>query len=813
MPENSDTTMNRTVFGVSLKDIADGLSGYFDGLDARAKPLPAYTATIMERCGIASLALWLAFQGAYLYNSAIMPSIWWFTAFMLSSIATFVFSDRLSLNMPRASVGMQFGSILLIGLSLVQGGQLGLLSSSYLWLMPALTLLLALYLAVRRNLEPFAFAGYAIALIVPMFAGIPENSPTLFFGYYFVLCLPLPLITIFRHWKYLNLCVFAWLFAASGYYMPTLYSIAGFDNAQFFLGLFFAWYLLVLWVRIAKAPFSVMNFLDFFFGVGVATGWVICQLRIAALSEDGVMCAVMGMALVFLAVSVLGRLTWGERGKTLSRIYLFIAVVLLDSSVALIWPGETALGVYCLQAVLLFWLGSAASVMRIKAGGFIILMLAPVYFFMVPQQALAGSMFMAVSCLLFAYIQDRELKRLARRSGRKPWSSRLELFLVAYGFIWCFGGLAVFTFRDMPSPGLIYFALSSACAYVFFSLGKLFRLRSLRVAIFLPMLIAIPAVLLPFVYQTYIEWPETEHLLSYNYLTGIGALAWVSYFITVWTGLYHNWGGLISNRNHARFLALVTLELVLVLTSSIRAFALEFGVSPSVLSVLATLPSLLCIYVISRAMKFRRVERPYRTPMLLVVPWLLFFALGLWFISALSIPGSAAPGGKYVPLLNPIEMGQLVIMLFFAYWQRRLRKSAIPTAHLSTGVRLWIYGVGAFLCLHGVMFRVVQYFSQAQAQEVFDFVELRIIFACIWVVYGILVWIGSTMFASTFSWLTGVILLGAGAFTLISLAAGLWGQFVAVVMGISTLVVLTLLVWRSPAPFTQRGRKAAEQAY
>lgn len=796
-----------------MKETVRRIISYLDELDAHAHPLPAYTATIVGRCFAVSLAVWLGFLGAYLYDASLMPGPWWFAALFMISCIAFLLADLLTRNLPKLSVLMQFCAIVAIGASLIQGGQIRLLSAHYIWIMPTITMLPALYLALRRNLEIFAFAGYAIALAMPIFAGIPQNAPSLFFGYYFALCLPLPLAGLLRHWRYLNICVFGWVLVVGSYYLISDYSLAAYERAQIFFALFELCFFLTLWARMAKAPFSVMNLLDFLFAIGLPMGGLVCQIRIAMLYSDGVLLSLMGLVLVFALVGMLGRMSWGEHGRSLSRIYFFIAAVLLNSSIAILFSGTVALGIYCAQAVLMFWFGSATDIMRIKAGGMIVFMLTPFYFFITEQHVLPGSMFLAFSALCCAYVQDRELKRLALRSGKRPWSSGLEFFMVLYGFAWCFGGLAVYAFRDMPYPGLIYFALCSASAYFFFALGKLVRLRSLRVAIFIPMLVSIPAVILPFIYQTRLEWPELSHLASYNYLGGLGALAWISYFITVWTALFHNWEGLISKRAHSRLLCLITLELVLVLTSSSRAFALEFGVSPSLLSVLAVLPSLCCIFVISRVMKLRHIEAPYRTPMLLVVPWMLFAALGLWFVSSLSSPGAAAPGGRYVPLLNPVELVQLVSLVIFAYWQRRLRKSSIPTRHLSGGVRMWVYGLGSFLWLHGVMFRVVQYFSQAQSQDVLGFVELRIIFACIWITYGILTWIGSTVYISSFSWLIGAVLFALGSGTLSYLALGLWGRFVAVVVGLSALTVLTLLLWRSPAPFTQRGKKLAEQIY
>lgn len=785
----------------------------FEALDKKSGPLSACYATIMERCFIVLAAVWIIFQGVYFYSPTLVPGAVWLAAAVLSSLAALGCSGRLSLNRPQASIFMQLASIIGIGLSLVQGIRLGLVPLHYLWFVPAITLVPALYLGLRRNMEFFALIGYVIALTFPFFSGATHLGAGLFFSYYLVLCLPLPFVTLMRRWRYLNICVLSWVAAAGAYYLVSWYGEDNIRQAQGFFALFMLCYFMIVWARIARAPFSVFRFWDFIFSVGLPLAATACCMRIFMPRPDGVLVAVFSMVLVFFIAGIMGRLTWSRHGKTLSRIYIFISVVLLDSSIAILWPGVTALGIYCAQAVLLFWFGSATGIMRIKAGGFIIFILLPAYFFLTVQHALAGSFFIAISAMCCTYIQNRELKRLSMRSGRHPWSSRLELFFVACAFIWCFGSLAVFSFQHMASPGLVYFALSSGCAYLFFAFGKLIRLRALRVAIFFPILISIPAALLPFIYQAYIEYPSASHLMSYDYLGGIGALAWISYFITVWTGLYHNWGGLISRRLHSVLLAVVLLELVLVVTSSCRAFALGFGVSPALLSSLSVAPSLFCVFVLSRVMKFRNIEQPYRTPMFLVVPWILFVLLAVWYVLALSSTGSIMSGVNYVPLLNPVEMTQAASVLVFAYWQRRLRKSAVPTAYLSSGKVLWVYGVSSFLWLHGVMFRVVQHFSQAEMQDVLQFAELRFIFSCIWLVYGMLVWIGSTSFNSAVSWALGVLAFFAGVAMLLYLSFGIWGQPATVMLGFCALVVLALLVWRSPAPFTQRGKKAAEGTY
>jgi hypothetical protein len=379
--------------------------------------------------------------------------------------------------------------------------------------------------------------------------------------------------------------------------------------------------------------------------------------------------------------------------------------------------------------------------------------------------------------------------------------------LLFLGLTWWFGGLAAFVLQNLPSPGLAFWVLSSSCAYFFYALAGLFHFRSLRLVVFLPLFISIPAAFLPFIHQIRLEWPVISRMLSYNYMGGLGALAWSIAGLTLWTALGRAWRGLISRRLHAFFLGLVSVELILVLTSSVRAWALDYGALPSLLSVLAALPALGYIFILSCKMKSQVIFISYRRIVFVLVPGLFFAALSLWFVLSLGSLGRDAPGGYYLPLLNPVELTQLACWAVFAYWQRRLRKMSPPAPHFSSGRLFWVYGLFAFLWLHGVMFRVLQYFSQAEVPQVVDFVELRFIFACIWMIFGVILWLAAISHASGFSWFMGLGLLLAGSIMLVMLSAQLWGYVVVVPLALTELAFLGLMFWRAPAPFSARGRK------
>ncbi len=770
--------------------------------------LSAYSASVVQRAFYVFSAIWVAVQAAFLHSQRLFDAWVWFGLALGCSCAVLILAGLLTLNRPKVSAVLQGVGIIMVFTSLAQGAYLKLPQPGFTWILPALGVLPALYVALKRNLQFFALLGYVCGLCTPLYLGILQNDPRILFLYYLGLAALLPLIAAITLWRLLNVLVFTWVFVVGAVFVHSQYQQGLYAATQGFFAAFAIIYTLTFLLRMRNTGFRLNNFPDFALAAGISLWAVLFQLRLVAWNDALLLEAIVFAALLFGLLSLCVNRLFGENGRVLGWIYGLICFCLGNLCLHMLIPGTLTLLALCLEAALLFaW--SALKNMYVKkaAGGVILFVLIPCYFFSSGAQAALGAFCIGLSALVCAFSQNRESKRNGVRTDVHVWSSAQEVALLIWGFAWWFGGLAAFAFSGMPEPGLVFFALSSACACSFYAIGKVIRFRALREVIFLPLFISIPAVLLPFLYQAYLEWPDTSHWLSYNYLSGVGLLAWVAYFASLWAALYRNWGGLISNQRHAQFLGLVTLELLLVLTSSCRAFALESGVSPAFLSVLAVLPSLACILFLSYAVKHRKIYRPYRQIMVLLVPAVLFAVLAVWFMLSLSSLGGEAPGGKYVPLLNPVEFAQVACIVAFGYWQRRLRKARIPTPHLSAGRLYWVYGLWGFMWLHGLMFRVVQYFSQANVWNVFDFIELRFIFALIWVVFGIVAWLTATRLGSTFSWWCGAILFFTGSITLALISLQLWGRPMVVLLTLLGVTLLSLLFWLSPAPFTERGRK------
>jgi hypothetical protein len=786
------------------------LSGLYIFNPMRPFNLPDnYLSAFRNKFGFC-VVLWLALQLAAPYFPA-LEGAWGFALLLCSAGGACFFSVRRGGGEIGHAALAQAISLLLLFAVLGQGASRGLPRPELSWILPALGSLPAFYLTLRGRSQVFALLGYAGILGLPAALGLFRGAADFFSVYILAFCLPLTFIARHTGWRLLPLCllgvfsVWCWFIM---FLSPPPEGIS--EHAQFIFLIFTALYLATLYLRLRRPDFNPRSFPDFLLSLGGFLSVALYQLRLSVWSQENLILSLAALSALSAGICLLLGKILKEKGRDLFYLHLLLSFVFLNVCLHLLLDPTLVLSLYCLEGAVLFSLGCKRGLRRIKGAALLFVLLLPLYYFL-SGAALPGAVAIAGALLVCAFAQDREMKRLGRRSGRNCWSSGQELFLLLLGFAWFFFGLGFFIFKNASSPGLMFFAASSVCAYFFYALGKIIRFRSLRLAIFLPMFISVPAAILPLAYQARLEWPVFDNMFSYNYLNSLGLLAWGVYFVTVWTALYRNWGGLISNRKHALFIGLVTLELVAILTSSCRALALESGVFPSFLSVLSVLPSLLCILLLSYLSKIRPIFRPYRQVTLILVPAILFVILGLWFVFSLSSQGREAPGGKYLPLLNPVEITQVACVAIFAYWQRRLRKSGIPGPHLSEGKLFWVYGFFAFLWLHGLMFRVLQYFSQAEAAEVFGFTDLHFIFACIWVLSGITLWLCATRYSSVLSWLLGAALLFAGYAVLTFVSFRLWGEFAAIILILAALLIFILLCWRSPAPFTARGRKLARR--
>ncbi|MDR2051575.1 MAG: DUF2339 domain-containing protein [Deltaproteobacteria bacterium] len=782
------------------------LPGFYIFKPMRRLNLPDNLFTSRNKFGIC-VVLWLAFQLALLSFPGLADARG-FALLLCGAGGAWFFSIRREKREIVLPALPQSISLVLLFAALGQGAALGLPRPELAWALPALGSLPAFYTAFRRRSQFFALLGCAGALGLPAGLGLFQGEPDLFSVYILIFCLPLPFIARHTGWRLLLLCLPGAFLTWCWFMFLHLAQEGISERLQIIFLIFTALYLAALYQRLRHPGFNPHSFPDFLLSLGGVLAVALYQLRLSAWSNDRLILSLAALAALSACLCLLLRRILKEKGRDLFYLHLLLSLFFFNACLHFLLGATPALGLYCLEGAVLFSLGGKRGSRRIRGTALLFVLSLSLYYFL-SDAILPGALFIACSLLVCAFARDREMKRLGRRSGRNCCSSGLEFFLLLSGFAWFFSGLGAFVFKNASFPGLVFFASSSVCAYFFYALGKIIRFRSLRLAIFLPMFVSIPAAILPLAYQARLEWPVFDNMFSYNYLSDLGLLAWGIYFVTVWTALYRNWGGLISNRRHAFFIGLVILELILILTSSCRAFILESGVSPSFLSALSALPSLLCISFISHLSKIRPIFRPYRQVVLILVPTILFLILALWFVFSLSSQGSEAPGGKYLPLLNPVEITQLACVAVFAHWQRRLRKSRIPGPHLSEGRLFWVYGFFAFLWLHGLMFRVLQYFSRAEPEEVFGFTDLHFIFACIWVLSGITLWLCSTRYASLLSWFLGLVLLLAGDAALAVISLGLWGQLTATFLILAALLVFILLCWRSPAPFTAGGKKLA----
>ena len=747
-------------------------------------------------------------QGVFLY---IPSGIWPWLPVAAAGCGLAAFFQALNLRQPDLAVLAQGAAALMIFISLGQSALQGLPVQELAWASPALGFIPAFYLAWKRQSRIFALLAYGGALGLPLYLGLLPSRPELYSAYYLALYLPWPLFTRKQRRPWLSLLLPGGFLALEAFCLYQGLYNPPYRELRFFFPLFFAIYLLNLALNIRRPDFDPRRLPDFLFSFGLPLALGILQLQISAARENRF---ILSLAFFFLA-SVAGcrlfpRLL-GEKGQSLGRLYWLSAFTCLNVGLHFLLDDTLALAAYCAETAAILWFNLHGEGRRKRAASTLFLLFLPLYFFLGDCRLLPSSAVLGLAGLACSLAHRQAARRLRRRAWKHHWASGQELFFLLFGLAWWFGGMGTFVFRSLPEPGLVFFALSSACAYSFYVLGKVLGFRSLGLVIFWPLLISVPAVLLPCLYQTQMEWPVLNHMLSYNYFGGLGALAWGTFFITMGIAMRRNWEGLVSNHWHNWFLGLLSLELILILTSSIRALALENGVSPSVLSSLAALPALGYILAVSYLAKNRNLSKICRRIILSWIPALLFVTLAGWFVLSLGSLGRDAPWGRYLPILNPVELTQISCILVFAYWQRRVRKSKTNAAYLSDGQMGWVYGLFAFLWLHGLSFRLLQYFSQSEPWQVTGFMELRFIFACLWILFGILLCRGGSVYASTLSWLLGLALCLGGSSLLIWIGAKFWGMGTAALLGLLSLALTLLICWSTPAPFTAKGRKLRER--
>lgn len=646
-------------------------------------------------------------------------------------------------------------------------------------------------LAVLQDSRTLAVLGILAGFLAPIWLSTGSGNHVALFSYYAVLNAAIFAIAWVKSWRVLNLLGFAFTWGIGIAWGVLAYSPDKQASTQPFLVLFFAFYLLLPILYARRRPASRRDLIDgcLLFG----TPLVAFALQAALL--DG---ARMPLALCALALAtVYAVLAWVLRQRDgyalLAQAHALLALGFATLSVPLALSANATASVFALEGAALAWLGlrqrrvlpqlAGLGLQLAAAGAYAIGMsTAPA-----PDvQPLANPAFMGALLIALAGFASAW-------SYRDAGQPRIALGYYLWGLLWWCGNLhqeiVGFVAGDAQVDGML--AAAALTGWIAAEMHRARPARALAATTLLALASAIPFAL-------------AQAAVHAHPFAGMGAWAWIAFAAFGVRSLLCLRGDADRIGDWAQFVWWLVWPTVLALFAGWLAGRLELASGWA-----HTAVALPWVALVAASMwRWQALRAPrgaafdaLRLPLQLTV----FALLGMWWLATQLAAGDAAPL-PWLPLLNPLEMGQLLVLVLVVRW---LWSTQAP--HGLAPLRVPLLSMAGFVWITQVTLRAVHHWGGVSWDTgMMDETLAQTSLTVVWSLLGVIGWIAGSRRGQRTLWLAGAVLMGVVLAKLVLVDRQHLGDLLGIGSFIAYGLLCTLVGYFAPAP--PRAQAAAQGA-
>lgn len=642
-------------------------------------------------------------------------------------------------------------------------------------------------LAVLQDARALAVLALLAGFLAPLWLSTGSGNHVALFSYYALLNAAVVAIAWFRAWRILNLLGFAFTFGITGAWSLATGGLEDrYASTQPFLVLFFLFYLAVPILFARRSPQGRRDLVE----GSLVFGTPLLAFGLQALLLDRVLPDPrMALALCALGLGVLyASLAWVLLRRTgytvLGQSHAILAVGFATLAVPLALSARATASVFALEGAGLVWLGLRQGRLLPRLGGIGLQLVAAGACLAVLGDA-SGDVTpvfnaAAMSLLLLA-AGGWATAVAARMHGARN--------LAALAYIWAMGWWTLDVVHEVirfvpgerqPDVLLIIAALTTAVAA---GLHRRWPASVLALTVAVGLALATPLLLL--------QVAMHDHPLQGAWSVG----AWLVFALAGIASLAclrgeRGWIGHL-----AQFAWWLAWPLMLSFCGRWLAGHLDLGrgwrAALVALPWLALAAAALWRWSWLAAPRDGQALRPLRQPLLAS----LFVLIGLGWLGLLQLPAGSAPL-PWLPLLNPVELAQLLALGVAAAWMWE-HEAAAPLARMRVGA----LAAGGFVLLTVSTLRAVHHWGGAGWDgELVTSGLAQTSLTVLWSVLGVLGWIIGSRRGRRGLWLAGALLMGVVLLKLVVIDRAHLGNLPGIVSFLAYGVLCTIVGYLAPAP-------------
>lgn len=639
-------------------------------------------------------------------------------------------------------------------------------------------------LAIWQNAVALAVLGFLGGYLGPVLINTGSGDQVALFTYYAALNAALFGVAWWRHWHPLNLMGFLFTFGIGSLWGIRAYSPEDYASSQFFLLLFWGFYLGIVVVGALRRGLAASD------GVQASLTFALplwaFSLQAGLLEGDRTELSVSALIAAAVYALLAALLMRTQRARLQGESFAWVAAGFATVAVPLAFSAEQTAAVWALQGVGAMWLGLRQRQPLTQAFGWLLQLGAAGAFLLgageafdqgwLDEQAVLIGMRFSLGLLAAAGFIASLLHERSERPDIEAWL----LFILGstwLGLLWMhFGGWPPFA-RDHFETLLGMAMLIAVGAALLRGLLGWSRLGWIGV---------LPLAMLPFLaIAVLLEHDAPAFEAQGLVLWGLTAAA----CLFVLQRLREPPARLTGA---AHLGALITLVLVLGSDFCLRAERADLG--EAWVYSLALLPLAALAFALWRrpahfawplADRFPRYARFWHAGAALV--------LGGGWVGAIYSSGDAAPL-PYVPLLNPLEALQWGLLLIA--WRVLPDENRSDLLPLRTGLAaaaLLLLTLAALRCLH-------HHAGLPWSPALFDSALTQGVLSVLWALAGVIAWVRGSRHGNWFVWLAGALLMGVVLVKLVLVDRAYLGNLAGIGAVLTVGLLLVVVGYLAPSP-------------
>ena len=761
------------------------------------------TGNVVAKVGVIILFFGVAFLLKYAAQRNLFPIEARLISVAISAIAMLVVGWRVRITR------LMYGLIL-------QGGGIGILylnlfaTARHYELMP-ITLafgimvglvILSAFLAVLHDSRALACFGTIGGFLAPVLMSTGTGNHIVLFSYYALLNAGIFGIAWFKAWREINLIGFVFTFVIGALWGERYYQHTYFMSVEPFLVLSFLFYVAISILFAFRQPLHLKGYVDSTLVFGTPLVVFALQHGLVHNFEYGLAISafVMSGLYILLATALWRRNVEGMR--MLTESFLALAVVFGSLAIPLALDGRWTTASWSLEGAALVWVGIRQNRLLARHFGLLLIVGANVSF-LVSNNEPTGTipvlnglylscLLISMAALISSYLLHESKDKL------KTWEQQYHIFTLILGLIWWYASGIHELERQVPTKDLyngILIFVSMSCI-----IKSLVAHRLDWLAMKMPSIGFLPAMALVLI-GSYID------VYGYHPFFRFGIFAWISafgvhYFLLI---LFEEaWPRHVVSWWHKGSLWLMTL--VLTLEASWWFGKLVAGAWTWEFVAFGLIPSAVIVMLLSKGRKLKwpviRFEKEY----LGQGTGMLILYLFLWNMTSCALSGTPDPL-PYVPVLNPLDLIQLLVILLIIWWAWLVHQEKLPLDFFIQD-KFLVYAPACifFIWMNAAIARSVHHFGGIAytPDALFKSVVFHAAISISWSLAALFITVWATRKGFREVWFTGAALLSLVVLKLFMVDLASSGTVARIVSFLVVGCLMLLIGYLSPLPTSRQ---------